>query len=193
MNIINLLTSSEKTKLKKISFKENISLFHEGEISPGAFFLVKGKIKIVTYSLNGEEELLSLINEGEMFSNALIFNENNYFLGEVISIKEGYVYFLLKEDLIDILMNNRLFLLEYLKEIGNKTIKLNQKNKLLGHKSVRSRIIYYLETNGGKIKKNVSLMAKEIIIPRPSVSRELSLMKDDNLIKEENGYLYLNN
>ena len=78
------------------------------------------------------------------------------------------------------MQNNKSFLECYINLIAEKTIKFTIKTKLLSHKNIRSRIIYYLEINKYSIKKNISFLAKELVLPRPSVSREISKMINEN-------------
>ena len=61
-------------------------------------------------------------------------------------------------------------------------------NKILAHKNIEDRIYYYLNTkinNRNNIVdiKNVTDLAKKLNLPRPSVSRSLTLMEEKGLIK----------
>lgn len=84
------------------------------------------------------------------------------------------------------MQNNKSFLECYINLIAEKTIKFTIKTKLLSHKNIRSRIIYYLEINNYSIKKNISFLAKELVLPRPSVSREISKMINEDIIYIKN-------
>ena len=182
MNILNLLNQKEKEKLSYITLKQNQTLFHEGEECKSVFIVIEGQITILNYSLNGNEEIISILNKNDIFANALIFSNNNYYLGEVIATKPTKLAIINKNDLILLLQNNKLFLENYINLIAEKTIKFTIKTKLLSHKNIRSRILYYLEINNNSIKKNISHLAKELVLPRPSVSREISKMINENII-----------
>lgn len=192
MNILNLLNQKEKEKISYLNLKQNQILFHEGEECKSIFIIIEGQITILNYSLNGNEEIISILNKNDVFANALIFSNNNYYLGEIITTKPTKLAIINKNELISLLQNNKSFLECYINLIAEKTIKFTIKTKLLSHKNIRSRIIYYLEINNYSIKKNISFLAKELVLPRPSVSREISKMINENIIKIENNYLILN-
>ena len=186
MNILNLLNQKEKEKISYLNLKQNQILFHEGEECKSIFIIIEGQITILNYSLNGNEEIISILNKNDIFANALIFSNNNYYLGEIIATKPTKLAIINKNELISLLQNNKSFLECYINLIAEKTIKFTIKTKLLSHKNIRSRIIYYLEINNYSIKKNISFLAKELVLPRPSVSREISKMINEDIIYIKN-------
>ncbi len=186
MNILDLLKQNEKEKISYLNLKQNQTLFHEGEECKSIFIIIEGQITILNYSLNGNEEIISILNKNDVFGNALIFSNNNYYLGEIIATKPTKLAIINKKELLFFLQNNKSFLECYINLIAEKTIKFTIKTKLLSHKNIRSRILYYLEINNYSIKKNISFLAKELVLPRPSVSREISKMINEDIIYIEN-------
>lgn len=191
MNLLSLLSKNEIKLLKIEKYRQNEIIFHENDLCEYVFFIIEGKIKIVSYSLNGDEEILSNHNENDLFANALIFSNAPFFLGDVVCKTNVTIGYLNKENLISILQNNKNFLTNYINLISEKTIKLNVKNKLLAHKNIRSRIIYFFDINHNKYQKNISSISRELILPRPSVSREIQKMIAENIIKKDNNFFYL--
>ena len=186
MNILDLLKQNEKEKIYYLNLEQNQTLFHEGEECKSIFIIIEGQITILNYSLNGNEEIISILNKNDVFGNALIFSNNNYYLGEIIATKPTKLAIINKNELISLLQNNKSFLECYINLIAEKTIKFTIKTKLLSHKNIRSRILYYLEINNYSIKKNISFLAKELVLPRPSVSREISKMINEDIIYIKN-------
>lgn len=186
MNILDLLKQNEKEKISYLNLKQNQTLFHESEECKSIFIIIEGQITILNYSLNGNEEIISILNKNDVFANALIFSNNNYYLGEIIATKPTKLAIINKNELISLLQNNKSFLECYINLIAEKTIKFTIKTKLLSHKNIRSRILYYLEINNYSIKKNISFLAKELVLPRPSVSREISKMINEEIIYIKN-------
>ena len=191
MNILETLTLQEKKLVKYLHVNQNQIVLHEGDICNAVYILIKGNIEIISYNIDGNEETISLLNKGDLFANALIFSKKNKLLGEVIATQPTDLAYIEKKDLIYLLQNNLDFLIYYLNLISEKTITATLKAKLLGHKSVRSRIIYYFEIHDNKVFKNISRIAKDLILPRPSVSREIHKMLSENLICLNNNYLIL--
>ena len=186
MNILDLLKQNEKEKISYLNFEQNQTLFHEGEECKSIFIIIEGQITILNYSLNGNEEIISILNKNDVFGNALIFSNNNHYLGEIIATKPTKLAIINKNELIYLLQKNKLFLECYINLIAENTIKFTIKTKLLSHKNIRSRILYYLEINNYSIKKNISFLAKELVLPRPSVSREISKMINEDIIYIKN-------
>lgn len=193
MNILDYLTEDEKKLIKIKSYLKNHIIYKENDECKEVFFIIKGEINIISYSINGEERLISSHKKNDVFANALVFSSSPYFLGDVICSSDCIIYSFSKNDLIKILQNNQLFLIKYINILSQKTINLSLRNKLLSHKNIRERIIYYFEINNFKVKKNISFISKELILPRPSVSREIHKMINEGIVSVCNKYIYLNN
>ena len=172
-------------------YDEETLLFHEGERCETVCYVVKGEVNIISYSNNGEENLISRINEDEFFANALIFSKSPYYLGEVVVKKGSTLILIPKEKLLEMLKYDD-FLKYYLMQMSDKTIYMSSRNKLLAIKNIRARITYYLELNKGKLCMSVTELSKELVIPRPSVSRELSNMIDEGIITKKGKIIHLN-
>lgn len=75
-----------------------------------------------------------------------------------------------------------------MKQISNDVIKIQNKIKVLSQKTVREKVLFYIKN---EIKRTNSMtiyinskeeLAKIINIPRPTLSRELILLKNDGYI-----------
>lgn len=183
MKILANLTENQLSLFKRIKVEKNTILYYEGDMCVETCYLISGKIKISTLSIDGNEVILSIINENDFLGNALVFSSKPYYLGDVTCLEDCELMIIKKNDLLKLFSENINFLEKYFEIISNKTIKLNLQNKMLGHKKIRNRIVSFLEMNGGSYKKNISEIARLIIIPRPSVSREISRMLDDKVIE----------
>lgn len=182
MKLFDLLKKEELHLFEINNYCSSEVIFHEHDLCDVVGYVIEGNVNIVSYGKNGEERIISQIFKGQFFANALIFSKNPYYLGEIIAGKNTSIAFISKENLIKLLQINKDFLSFYLNLMSEKTIYLNTRSKLLAHKNIRERILYYLEMNNGEVKSNITILSKEIILPRPSVSREIQRMIDDKLI-----------
>ena len=111
-----------------------------------------------------------------------------------ITSKKTKIAYISKANLILLLSSNKAFLEEYLKLICDEAVKIKQQAKLLAHKNIRDRIMFYL-MNHQKDKivylKSVTFLANKLSIPRPSISRELTNMENDGLIKRAGKLIYI--
>ena len=91
-------------------------------------------------------------------------------------------------------MTNKKFLEAYMKIICEEAISIKQQAKLLAHKNIRDRIMFYL-TSHQKDRivyiNSVTDLANHLSIPRPSISRELTNMELDGLIKRAGHIIYI--
>ena len=161
-------------------------LFNEGEPCEKMGIVIKGELIISTITYNEKEETFNTIKEGEMLGDLLIFSTNPVYLGDVVAKRKTSVIIISKQKLITLLSTDEEFLNIYMSVICNKAVSIKKQAKLLSHKNIRSRIIYYLEINNYSIKKNISFLAKELVLPRPSVSREISKMINEDIIYIKN-------
>ena len=143
-------------------------------------FILKGHIKITSITYFEKEETISSLKANDIFGNMLIFSTHPYFLGDAIAEKKSTIIFINKKQLIDLLKENQTFLELFLKEITDNAIAIKQQNKLLAHKNIKDRILYYF--NNLSIQQNTKIikipsithLSLELSLPRPSVSRELT-------------------
>ena len=61
MKLLNLLTKEELTYLKYLYVKQNQIIFHENQKATGVFYVQTGEIQIISYTKNGNEELISIV------------------------------------------------------------------------------------------------------------------------------------
>ena len=142
-------------------------------------------------SLNGEEEIISSLNQFDIFANALVFASNPSFLGDVVAKEDGELIVVSKNDIINKIKEDEMFLSLYIQELSSKTMELNIRSKLLGHKNIRDRIIYFLQINKGSINMTINDLSKILVLPRPSVSRELIKMSNEDIIIKKGRFIAL--
>lgn len=182
-NLLDALTKEEKVRLKIVHITKESILFSEGEICEYVGLVFRGELKIVSYLEDGKEIIYNTIKEGQMFGNNLIFSSNPVYRGDVVANKEAYLYLISKEKLINLLKTNEEFLLAYLKTQSDFGKDLNLNIKLLTLNNAKERVLYFLKTNGDKIKyKTITELAKRIFLTREVLSRTLHELERDQII-----------
>ena len=178
-------------KHQKIKFRKNQILFRHDERTNDIYLILKGRIDIIMTSLNGEEEIISSLNQFDIFANALVFASNPSFFGDVVAKEDGELIVVSKNDIINKIKEDEIFLSLYIQELSSKTMELNIRSKLLGHKNIRDRIIYFLQINKGSINMTINDLSKILVLPRPSVSRELIKMSNEDIIIKKGRFIAL--
>lgn len=174
---------------KIINYKKEDIVYNEGEVCNHLSFVLDGEISVRTYSLNGKEEILNIIYPGGIFGDIISYSNKSTYIGHIISNKNSVVAHIKKTDWITLIQNNETLLINFLNHLTNKTFKTKMDNKLLLHKNIEDRIYFYLNTQIDKKKTrkiyitSVTNLANELNLPRPSVSRSLSIMETKGLIK----------
>ncbi len=173
---------------KKETYERGNILFYNHQKCEKIGIVLKGEVKISTITYLEKEEIISFISENEIFGNTLIFSSHPYYLGDVIVEKKAEIIFLTKKELLDLFKQDSIFFELYLNEICDKTIKVKKQNKLLAHKNIKDRILFYFNnlsniTHNKTIKlPSITKLANELSLPRPSVSRELTNLEKEGLI-----------
>lgn len=175
-------------KYPTITYNKNQIIFSEGEKCTKIGIIIEGEITISTITHLEKEETFTIVKKGDIFGNSLIFSSTPYYLGDIIATQKTTICFINKDDLIKELSDDPILLESYINTISDKAIRIKQQNKLLAHKNIRDRILYYFTLQSKKqdstiIKlPSITKLSTELSLPRPSVSRELSKMEDDKLI-----------
>lgn len=189
---MNILKFTDLLKeFKPITYNKNQMIREEGELCDEIGIVTQGLVKISTFTTSEKEETITLLNEGDVFGNNLVFSSNPYYLGSVISIKKSEIIFIKKKKLMELFSTNQLFLEDFLNDVCNNAIHIKQQNKLLAHKSTEDRIMYYLITLSKQQKSKeitipkITELSLILSIPRPSISRELKILEEKGYIKRD--------
>lgn len=161
-------------------------LFNEGEPCEKMGIVIKGELIISTITYNEKEETFNTIKEGEMLGDLLIFSTNPVYLGDVVAKRKTSVIIISKQKLITLLSTDEEFLNIYMSVICNKAVNIKKQAKLLSHKNIEDRILFYLKLKdtGDHIIKydTITNLSMELSLPRPSVSRSLSNLETKGYI-----------
>lgn len=197
MNWINLLNNIDKDKIIYKEYNSNDLIFNEQTKCNMLGIITKGEVLISTITHNEKEEIFNTIPENDAFGDILVFTTSSKYLGNVIATKKTKIAFIKKEILLDVFSKYPLILDEYLKHIADKSIKIKLQAKLLSHKNIEDRIMYYLsilsEDDSYIYIKSVTDLSKTLSLPRPSVSRSLTNLEDKGLITRNGKYIKINN
>lgn len=200
MNLISTLNKNQKELLKIKHFKKNEIIFNEEDECNKIGIVIRGQASISTYTLLEKTYDIKTLNEDDIFGEFLLFTDKPFYLGYVTSTKEADIAFLDKNNLYKIIKENENFFNQFMKQISNDVIKIQNKIKVLSQKTVREKVLFYIKN---EIKRTNSMtiyinskeeLAKIINIPRPTLSRELILLKNDGYIDyDKNKIVYKKN
>ncbi len=184
-NLFDNATNYNNLLIEK-KYPKGTIIFFEGDECKSVCIIKSGEISIRTFNYDKETEI-NYLHKDELFGDSLILNSDNRYLGNVVSIKDTVLYLINKDNWLK-LLENKTILKNYLEIVSNKVFKIQSRVKILSQKTIREKILFYLiseykRTNNKEIKiKSKEALALYLNIPRPSLSRELILLKKDEII-----------
>lgn len=185
-NILNNFKSQ-----KKLYEKGNI-IIDMGDKVEAIYLILNGKIEISKEYDDTRKNIVNILESGEIFAEAIAFSTNKISPIIAISLTKSEV---IKIDIKNIFDNNleknkNIFIENLLKIISDKNKFLSMKNDILSQKSLRSKIILYLEymSNMQKSEKiNIPYsrdkLAEFISADRSALSRELNRLAKEKMIE----------
>lgn len=186
----------------KLTYQKGEYVIRPGETPPGVFYIEKGLVKAFNISKYGEENLLIIRKNGEIFPLIwAITNQERNIIYQALG--PTTVWRISREDYLDFVNNNT----AALKPVLDMTIEMYRRHSErilnLQYRSVRERLISFLLTtsarfgvkNGTGVYINVPLrqqdVASSINSSRETTSRELSYLERKGLVILEPPYITL--
>lgn len=185
MNLLECLTKDELSLFKIREYKSNQVVFNDGEECKYLGLVLDGLLHITTYTENEKEEIVTVLNNNDLFGQFLLFSSTPFYIGTIITKRNSKIALISKKDLLSLFSANQVFLEQYLSIICTDSFNIKLQAKLLAHQNTEDRIMFYLKThqkNNIVEIKNVTWLAGLLSLPRPSVSRSLSRLQDKKLI-----------
>lgn len=166
-------------------YRKNEIIAHEDDYCNTIGIILTGGIEITRLYSNGREVIVSKLNQGDIFGEAIIFSGIDKYPSTIISTSESTIAYIEKKELLKLLSSNEKVLNKFLSALSDKIVILNRKIKNSSFKNIRQRVInYILERKSTEVNNVITLEdSKEKIalylgIPRPSLSRELMNLRD---------------
>lgn len=128
-----------------LSFDANQYIYLPEEPARKIFLINEGRVKIGTYGSDGKEVTKAILTPGEVFGELALINEGNR-RDFAFSLENTSLCVLEKEDLSAMLRERSELQLFFMRLIGNRTLKLEQRLENLMFKTSRSRITEFLHT-----------------------------------------------
>ncbi len=154
-------------------------------------FIVKGNVKVVLNTINGNQIITDDLYDGDVFSSTINYiNENET---DAIVTEDTEIISMNQKDIIDFKDNSKSYYNVFIKNLfiimTKKISERNERIQILTKKTIRYRLLEYFEIMR---KKNNSLniylpynyidLAAYIAVDRSAMSRELSNLKDEGFI-----------
>lgn len=163
--------------------------------------LLSGKASIIKEDYWGNKNIVTNINKGDLFAEIFSILDDEPLNVSVVSTENSSILFININNILNSKQNTEainIFTKNILKIISKKTLMLNKKIEYLSKRNLRDKILSFLsdqaQLNGVKsfhIPLDRQQMADFLAVDRSALSRELSNLKKEGLIKYNKNHFTL--
>lgn len=162
--------------------------------------ILRGNIRIQKIDSFGKVLVVVDFKAGDIYGETLLFGQHNTYPMTGMSTIDTTVLFIPKDAVFYLCRNDDVFLKEFLALLSLKSVTLSSKLKEISLKTIRQKIceLILLDYNKNKsLKIKLNMTKKEwadiMGVQRPSLSRELVVMRNLGLIDYDYNYIYVKN
>ena len=206
-NLFKDLDEESKQELMRITSMRELSknepIYFANDPSNAIFFLKNGRVKIVKYTSNGEESIITLINPGEVFGEMAYMDEEGR-TDFAVTVEPALICAINKNDLGEFINKNPSLNKKLTKLIGLKLKSFSERIEDLVFKDANQRVISFLIRMADKNGKNVGNqifvkpflkhqdIAELTACSRQTVNYILTDLRDKNIINFDRKKLIIN-
>lgn len=181
------LLQDAQYKIKKYS-KGDMVAFREDRCE-NLMIVMKGSVKGEMLDPSGKSIKIEDIMAPYPIASAFLFGQRNQFPVNVTANEDVEIFSLAKESVVDLFQKNKVFLINYLNLISNRSQFLANKLMFLNFKTIKGKLANYILKLAAPDKAQVTLpksqseMAQFFGVTRPSFARSLKEMEQEGLIE----------
>lgn len=175
------------------NFKKNDFVVRDGDALNSFGIVLEGEASVFKESISGNRILIKNLGPGEMFGEIAAFASQNKWPALVQANTPLTVCFIRQDRLVSECKNlcqfHKTLITNMLRVVSERAMMLNKKIEYISIKTMRSKLCTFLYGNylrNGKtifkLPMNREQMAEFLNVSRPSMSRELSRMKEEGII-----------
>jgi CRP-like cAMP-binding protein len=175
------------------NYPKNSIIHMDGDKCKKIEIILSGNVVVDRIDYSGNLFTITGFKEGGLLGANLLFSNNPYYPMTITANKDTVLLEIQKEFLLELLWENKKFLISYLKFSSTNTERLTKKLKHSVNKTIRENIINFLKNKYSKKNSliiNLNMTKKQLAenfgVNRTSLSRELKKMKNEGLIDFDN-------
>ena len=175
-------------------FAKKEAVFQEGDRADGFFIVASGKVKVFKLSGEGKEQILHVLEAGQTFAEAVIFEGGGY-PAHAETLTDAELLFLPKRPFVDLLERHPKVAIRMLASLSRWVKRMTDLAESLSLRDVETRLVFYLseelKARGIPPKDGAELelpIGKNVLASRlgtvpETFSRTLKKLQDDGLIE----------
>jgi len=188
-------------RMKK--YRQREIIVSHGETFTGIGIIAGGRIALTREQYSGNRIIMGFLNSGNIFGEMIAFSDSNTWPLTVIAQEDSTILYLPPDRITttcsNVCASHTTLILNMLGILSNRALMLNRKIEHLSARSIRGKISSYLLDTLREKRENIVVipmkrheLADYLNIPRPSLSRELGLMRNEGIISFEGSAITVN-
>ena len=194
------LNDEELDRITKIaitrSVKKKSTIFHEGDDKEAVYFLQDGLVKTFKTDENGNEQIVSLLQTGDMFPHTGFFHQEPY-PATAVTLVDSHLVAIPVRDFEQLILEMPTISMKVIDALGEKIRELLLKLQQFSGHDVHERILSFLLQLADKhgIRKGTNIhielpvtnqeLANSIGTSRETVNRLLNQLKKQHILKSD--------
>ncbi len=169
--------------------KKNHVIASEDDDCTSIGIILDGTVEVKKFYPSGKSITVAHLGPSKIFGEVILFSDKKKYPSTVVAGSKATIFFMTKDSFSDICQIETSVMTNLLNILSKKILVLNNQLKNLSYESIRQKIANYLMQQYKQQQKDYieltvtrQKMAEILGVPRPSLSRELSNMKDDNIL-----------
>jgi len=177
---------------KQVELRKGEIFHRSDEICRSMGLVISGEIRLSRVLSSGKEIFLKDFRTGDLFADLIVFTAEHY-PGWLIASEPSRVVEVKRSRVLEFIGGNDA-LISYLFSVSQKMTHLSRTIEILSLKTVRQKIAFSLlhQKPGSRgFAVNVTRFASDLNCSREAVSRALTAMDSEGLLKRKDGCLFI--
>ena len=198
---LNIMLDCLKPIMRRCKQREIIVAY--GQPFQGIGIIASGKVALTKETYSGNRIIVGILDTGDIFGETVAFSDNRMWPMTLIAQEDCVLLFLPPDKITgtcsNICTSHSTLIMNMLQILSNKVSMLNRKIEHLSVKNIRGKISsylldIYLQTANQILTLPMKRheLADYLNIPRPSLSREMGLMRNAGIIEFEGSRITIN-
>ena len=175
----------------KKSVLKNETILMQGDNYENLYILIEGECYGEITDVTGRTVKIEAFSPPVELATAVLFADKNIMPGSVIAKTNCYFAIIKKQDLLLYCTQNKQFLQNFLSLVSNKFLFLSHKLSFLSFKTIKVKLARYILSlpcnpdGSRKFEQTLEELADYFSVLRPSLSRVLGQLEQQNIIRRK--------
>ena len=192
-----------KEIMKPRKYNEGEIIFFEDEPGEGLFLVKSGKVKLTKMVESGDEQILTIIQPGNVFAEVVLFGNANY-PATAVALEDSKLYLIRSNDMEKLIKEKPSIAVKLLDLMSKRLRRAQKLVRDMGLKDTTCRtaslLIYLAQEYGvnrqNKVRIDLKLTQQELAnmigTTRETISRVLNKFKEQDIIKTSRQKMIIN-